>query len=786
MKVSFMKSLQSRIFILFLFLLLCIQMMSFYSTYQAKQKSETVQLNNKIATAKQVFETQLNNRNYYLNAFAETAAKDYGLKNVFTEDRKSFLLALNNHRKRINADLAISIKSDGEITGQLITYHKNKQKKVKVGPDQGKTFNNFEIFTQTDTTELYYLDTKIYQLSLAPLKSGSRIIGWVGFGYIIDHNLANELAKLTGVNISFLLEDPALNNTTEVISSHLSDNEQYDLKSIQSINAGIDINYISSHFRLGEVNSSNLTALMFQSKVSVLKNIQADWQEFLIIFMFELVLSLFGAYLISAGITRPIKQLIHQIKHIGQGKYDHDVEIDASHELTQLADEFNQMKDAVVAREQLIRHQAYHDSITDLPNRNYLAERLVEYKNKETGFLILQINIRRIKEINDTLGHKVGDKVIIEFSNRLKEYCLEDELFHLGADEFVLISQKLEIENTISQLSIRLDPLFNHENLNLHLQYCIGIAQYPIHHTGEITDLLKRTDIALQYAKKHNRIYQTYDRQFDFNTVERLHLINSLKTAIEQNQLVLHYQPKVSLSSMQISHVEALVRWEHPINGLIPPDSFISIAEQTGQMDALTRWVTKEAIEQYLKWQKLNINIKIAINISADNLKDKSYSDYVIALKEDNNIADYEITLEVTEDAVLSDPQQATEILAYLKSHGFKLSIDDYGTGYSSLAQLKQLPVQELKIDKSFVQQLMQNKDDQIIVRSTIELAHNMGLSVVAEGIEDERTLLWLQKHNCELAQGYFISRPIKADLFQTWLKESAFSTAKDGKWLKL
>lgn len=777
-----MKSLQSRIFILFIFLLLCVQMMSFYSTYQTKQKSETAQLNNKIETAKQVFETQFTNRNYYLSAFAETAAKDYGLKTVFSEDRKSFLLALNNHRKRINADLAISIKPDGEVSGQLITYEINNQTKVKVGSQQGKQFKNLELFTQTQTTELYYVDTNIYQLSLAPLKSGSRVIGWIGFGYIIDKNLANKLADLTGVNISFLLKESESLKFKETINSNIINKMGYEPEFIQSLKSGNNNSYITSHFLLGEVDNTSLTALMFQSKASVLKNIQDDWQQFLIIFMFEILLSLFGAYLISAGITRPIKQLILQIKDIEQGKYDHDIIIDNSHELTQLANEFNHMKDAVVTREKLISHRAYHDPITDLPNRNALVERLIKLQNEDRSFIILQINIRRIKEINDTLGHSVGDKVILEFSNRLKGYGADAELFHLGADEFVLITYEKDIGNIIAKLSENLDAIFTLDNLNLHLQYCIGTAKYPEHNSGDIVDLLKKTDIALQYAKKNNVTFQTYDRQFDFNTVERLHLINSLKTAIEENQLVLHYQPKISLSSMEVSHVEALVRWEHPINGLIPPDSFISIAEQTGQMDALTRWVTKEAISQYLIWRKSNINIKIAINISAENLKDKSYSDFVIALKNENNIEDYDITLEVTEDAVLSDPTKATEILTYLKSNGFKLSIDDYGTGYSSLAQLKQLPVQELKIDKSFVQQLMQNKDDQIIVRSTIELAHNMGLSVVAEGIEDERTLLWLKAHNCELAQGYFISRPIKAELLQTWLKECPYASSKENK----
>jgi EAL domain-containing protein (putative c-di-GMP-specific phosphodiesterase class I) len=230
---------------------------------------------------------------------------------------------------------------------------------------------------------------------------------------------------------------------------------------------------------------------------------------------------------------------------------------------------------------------------------------------------------------------------------------------------------------------------------------------------------------------------------------------------------------------MKLSHVEALVRWQHPEKGLIPPDSFISIAEKTGQMDALTRWVTQEAIAQYLRWQKAGLHIKIAINISAENLLDKSYSDYVIGLKKQYNLPDNDITLEVTEDAVVADPEQATQILSYLRDHGFKLSIDDYGTGYSSLAQLKQLPVQELKIDRSFVQHLVNNDNDKIIVRSTIELAHNMGLTVVAEGIEDEAALLWLKEQGCELAQGYYISRPIPEASFNTWLIESGYGVEK-------
>jgi EAL domain-containing protein (putative c-di-GMP-specific phosphodiesterase class I) len=313
------------------------------------------------------------------------------------------------------------------------------------------------------------------------------------------------------------------------------------------------------------------------------------------------------------------------------------------------------------------------------------------------------------------------------------------------------------------------------QNIQLHLQFTFGVVRSSQHPNCSVAELLQKTNVAIQRAKNDKQTFQIYDPIFDQNAIERLFLTNNLRTAIEENQLTLFYQPKLSLKTMEISHVEALVRWQHPEKGLIPPDSFISIAEKTGQMDALTRWVTQTAINQYLEWLDKGIKINIAINISAENILDKSYPNFVIALKNKHKLGDCAITLEVTEDAVVDDPSKATEVLNYLNQNGFKLSIDDYGTGYSSLAQLKQLPVQELKIDRSFVQHLLDNESDKIIVKSTIELAHNMGLTLVAEGIEDEQTLLWLKSQGCELAQGYFISKPLPAHDFEAWLLQSDY-----------
>jgi EAL domain-containing protein (putative c-di-GMP-specific phosphodiesterase class I) len=317
----------------------------------------------------------------------------------------------------------------------------------------------------------------------------------------------------------------------------------------------------------------------------------------------------------------------------------------------------------------------------------------------------------------------------------------------------------------------------------LQLQVCIGVALCP-DHSADAKLILQMADTALHHTKENGKLVQTYHPDLDVNTVERLSLINDLKQAIPAGQLTLHFQPKLCLKTNTITHVEALVRWQHPSLGMIPPDDFIHIAEQTGQIKALTRWVFITALAQFNTWRTLGIELNIAINIAAKNLKEADFHQFICQSLISANVPAEKVTLEVTESSVVEDPESAIKLLSEFKSHGMKLSIDDYGTGYSSLAQLKRLPVHELKIDKSFIQRLEHDEDDQIIVRSTIELAHNMGLHVVAEGIEDEFALNWLIDHGCELAQGYYISKPKPAIELTPWLLErlNSNSNGKKGK----
>lgn len=768
-----MRSLQSKILILFIFLLLIVQTVSFYLTYQANQQLDNTQLNNRIESAKKLFRTQFDNRSYYLAAFAETAAKDYGLKSVLNEDRKSFLVALNNHRKRINSDIAIAIDSQGEILAELVTYlADNGDVKVKIGDEQGQAFPLPSERYSQEQAQLVELSGQLYQLGMAPIKSGSRVVGWLGFGYLINTQLAKEFAELTDVNIAFLVGEQS--NVDLIASSRgadaIEDIEQY-LSVLQSQQA----DYIFNTLPLGEVSQQPLSVLLYQSKADVLAQAGVEWPQLTAVIAMTLLLSVTGAVGIARSITSPIKRLLAQVNAITHGNYDGAVEVDGSIELRKLSNEFNSMTKAIVSREETISFQAFHDPLSHLPNRNSLLKALEARQQAGEQFLVLQLCVLGAEEVKDTLGYKVGDQLVIEVANRILKCNLNLSCYHLGAENFVLLAEQQPAEELVSKVLSELNMRCQYENVELDLQFAVGGADSSQINGGDASELLQKTNVALQHAKKEKIPYQHYQTQFDINAMERLFLTNSLKQAIELNELVLHYQPKLSLNNMTISHVEALVRWHHPEKGLIPPDAFISIAEKTGQMAALTRWVTTTAVRQYVAWREQGVDIKVAINISAENIKDKSYADFVIDLKEQFHIVDDAITLEVTEDAVVGDISTATEILCYLREHGFKLSIDDYGTGYSSLAQLKHLPVQELKVDRSFVQHLADDKSDKIIVLSTIELAHNMGLTVVAEGIEDETTLKWLAQQDCELAQGYFISRPLPVDAFDQWLENTTY-----------
>ena len=781
-----MKSLKNKIFLLFVLLLLVVQSITFWTLFYGNKNQEVAEINNRLSTAKTIFTELFDRRLDYLSAFAETAAKDYGLKQVFNEDTRSLLVALNNHRKRVDADLAMAISAEGIITGQLqrsfVTDDSSSplkdisKSKVKQGPELGKEFRYVHWFHSDQTAHLYIIDDALYQLSISPVNVGTQTIGWIAFGFQIDHRLADEFENITNLQTDFILKGSVGWQLIASSDQKSTSEEKLTLSKLVRENNTPE-QYIATHVSITEFDEQLLDVYMYGLRANIVSVLQKQWLQFLILAALTLFISLMGAYLIAASITKPIQRLVAQAKKIANGNYQESIELKEKNEIGQLADEFFHMQSAVLQRENAITHFANHDALTDLPNRNILNKKLIELMQEQKHFILLHLNLSRVKDVNATVGHDVGDEVIKELARRLKEFSIQDKLLllvHLGADEFIIVVDrgddcKVKVCDVVDKINKCIEPMFSFQGLSLQLQVRIGASLFP-EHTNDAVKLVQMADTALHHTRKKNQSVQTYQSELDVNTFERLNLINDLKNAIKHDQLELHFQPKLCLVNWKVTHAEALVRWKHPTLGMVPPDDFIHIAEQTGQIKALTRWVFLAALAQSKNWDALGLDINIAVNISAENLKESDFYDFICHSIAEKSVVPEKITLEVTESSVVEDPESAISLLGKFKQRGLKISIDDYGTGYSGLAQLKQLPVHELKIDKSFIQRLEHDNDDQIIVRSTIDLAHNMGLSVVAEGIEDEFSLFWLAEQRCELAQGYFISKPKTAPELTPWL----------------
>jgi diguanylate cyclase (GGDEF)-like protein len=455
-------------------------------------------------------------------------------------------------------------------------------------------------------------------------------------------------------------------------------------------------------------------------------------------------------------------------------------------ELGQLARAFDDMATSLQRQTDAMAHQATHDLLTQLPNRTLLREHLEQAvrvaQRGQTAVALLLLDINRFKEINDTLGHRNGDLLLRQVGPRLQRVLRKSDLIaHLGGDEFAVLIPDTDGRGASLVAQKILDVLeesFVLEDVTVTVGAGIGIAVYPGH--GDDADLLmQRADVAMYVAKDAGNEYFVYASDRDHYHPDRLALMGALRRAIDDNQLFLLYQPQVCVKTGRVVGVEALVRWRHPERGVIPPDQFILLAEHAGLIKPLTLWVLTAALRQYREWQDLGIAISVAVNLSARSLQDAGLPDQIASILHHAGAAPGSLELEITESVIMADPARALEILTRLNAMGVRLSIDDFGTGYSSLSYLKKLPVESIKIDKSFVISMVVDPDDAVIVRSTIELAHTLGLKVVAEGVEQRETWDRLAALGCDFAQGYYLSRPQPADDLTPRLTESPWGVLR-------
>ena len=435
------------------------------------------------------------------------------------------------------------------------------------------------------------------------------------------------------------------------------------------------------------------------------------------------------------------------------------------------------MREAIAVREQSISKLAYWDDLTQLPNRAFFTQQLEKlaeaYENTGQTFSVLMMDINRFKHVNDVLGHAAADNLLLGVALRLRANVQDaaNVVARLGGDEFGIILKNTNTEEAVDvacNLQYALEvPIALSESF-IDLSAGFGVANFP-EHTKNVEMLISRAEIAMYSAKASHLGVMVYQSRIDATSDENLSLASEIKQAVEQNQLVLFVQPKVNFTTGRILSVEALVRWQHPVRGLLMPSQFIPFAEQTGNVNKITMWMLNEAARYVAEWQKEGLEMSVAVNVSAKDLIDIELPNKLGNILKNHQLYANAISLEITESSIMEDPARALDTVERIARMGVKLSIDDFGTGYSSLAYLKRLPLSELKIDRSFVNNIENDRNDEMIVRSTIDLGHNLGLSVVAEGIENKQVWAMLKAMGCDVGQGYLMSKPIPAANLNTW-----------------
>jgi diguanylate cyclase (GGDEF)-like protein len=412
-----------------------------------------------------------------------------------------------------------------------------------------------------------------------------------------------------------------------------------------------------------------------------------------------------------------------------------------------------------------IEHRAHYDELTGLPNRTLYRSLVEQAVNGGAPAAVLLLDVDRFKEVNDALGHERGDLLLQELGARLHRVCEGEVVARLGGDEFaILLAGSAEEASALAaRIHAALEEPFDLNGFALEIAASIGVAASP-EHGADVDTLVQHADVAMYVAKGAHAGTSTYDPEQDTNDAARLALAGELRRALDDDELVVHYQPKADLGTGEISGVEALVRWEHPSRGFIPPDEFIPIAERTGLIKTLSRYVLAAALRERSRWAAAGHDLHVAVNLTIPDLLDQDLPDRIAALLDETGVSPDDLELEITESTILADPLRVRQNLDRLNELGLSLAIDDFGTGYSSLAYLKRLPVSTIKIDRSFVMDMLESDSDAAIVRSTIELGRNLGLRVVAEGVETEEAWNALREHGCTLAQGYLIGKPMPAE----------------------
>ena len=731
------RSFQARLLYLLVAVLMALEAGTLVAVYVAGRRALERTVNEELSLGARVFDQLLEMRARTLSEQSRVTVGDFAFKDtVATADVDTVTSALKNHGERVGANVVALIDLDGNVKTDTLRRRMS-----------GKPFPFAELFRDAQEHDgraaaTVTFNGRPYQFVIVPVLAPLPIY-YVAAGFEIDARVLADVQRVSLLEVSIEAHAPPQ-----------------------------DPDFATFRHTLPTADGSKIEVVLRRSLVDARKPFAAMQLQIFGLSALVLVTAVLAAVLFARTVSRPLRVLAEGAGRIERGEYVEPVVVKREDELGHLATAFNSMQSAIAAREDQIMFQATHDALTGLPNRTLFLDRLTQAiaAAKRSGGRagMVMMDVDRFKEINDALGHQFGDQLLIEIGRRLTHMFPGGTVSRLGGDEFAILFG--DAKDVAVRVTAVFDEPFVLGEVPIDVDSSAGIATYP-EHAADAGTLLRRADVAMYDAKKNQSGVAVYEPGRDEDSVRRLSLMMDLRQAIARDELELYFQPKVDVRTEQVLHAEALVRWNHPGHGILRPDEFIPLAEQTGRIGLITKWVLRKAIAQCAAWRAEGLDLTVAVNLSALDLFDFELPTLISGLLSEASLPAEKLLLEITESAIMKDAAYAQKVLRDLKRRGVCLAIDDFGTGYSSLAHLKRLPVDELKIDKSFVLNLgASGPDDYVIVQSTIELGHNMGLVVIAEGVETAESWSILKELGCDMAQGYFMSAPLPAGKFREWV----------------
>ncbi|WP_426216884.1 putative bifunctional diguanylate cyclase/phosphodiesterase [Pseudomonas sp. DWRC2-2] len=765
---------QTRIAGVLALLLLVVVGATYFAVKTATTRAVENQAQVQLQTGSQVFERLIDLRGRRLQYGLDWLTVDLPFKQAVAEGKTvPILAALRRHGTGIRSSEVFVLDLDGKVMvstlpiltrGQLFPYDNALRHARRTGLQM-------LIVALDGRPYLLVQDEVLDELPIA------RIV----MGFPMDKLFANELRSMSNLEVSFLsvqngIPGPLYSTQPDAYqAATLSLLREGHVDPEPKIHLFYGQRVLSQVLPLANTDDGDEVRVLLQSPLDhALESFAPLDRQFLGIALAVLLVSLAGALFLARRVSRPLNALVQAAERIGAGDYRTPVRVRSHDEFGLLARAFNAMQSGIAVRERQLAHNALHDPLTGLPNRALAMERLGSAISARRPVVLLYVGIENYRVINEGFGPEGVEEMLREASRCLSMSLLaSDTAARIAGSEFLLLLENTEVDRAVARAD-RLYALLTEPQRvghdELRHEVSIGIAAYPAD-GQQVEELISRAAIARHDAASLPGHLQIYQQDRDLAHQRQITLIRDLRRAAIEGELFLCYQPKLDLKHGHVRQAEALLRWQHPTLGQVSPAEFIPLAERTGSMGSLTLWVIEEAIRQIAEWSQRGMLIQLSVNISVDDLADDDLAIRVTALLMQYQVDAEQLIFEITESAIMHNPQQALSVLEQLRGCGISLSVDDFGTGYSSLAQLQRLPVQELKIDQSFIRNLNNTSGDGVIVRSTIEMSHNLGLKVVAEGVEFAPSLKLLKQWNCDTAQGYLISRPLNAMAFEMWMR---------------